>query len=490
MKVTILTVCYNNEKTILETLNSVLSQTYKNIEHIIVDGESTDKTKFYLKNYPLKNKRIFKIKKKGVYNALNYGIKKATGDILQILHADDIYQSKDTISNAIKIIRNRKEKIFTSDIIYFKKNNFKTITRFYSAKNFKTFLVKFGLMPPHPGLFLKKVIYKNFLYDESYKIAGDFDFITRVIFKNKIKFFYLNLTSVRMRVGGLSSKNIYSYITSTMEILKTFKKNNIKSNLMHSLVRIPSKIIQLFIFNSKNINNNFKLTLTEFYKKFKKYDFIIKNKLNYLDFNNNFIYSAMNLAFLSSYANNDIKKNKYLINWSDGIFSKIICDIDIKIPGRQVLKSLQLPKNIKKITVIGNLSSNGKLYLQKKFKINVNNIYLKYGTIKSILRKFEYKTSKNELIFTTLPTPKQEILANYIAKNNKYFKIICIGGSISIVSGDEKEVPKILYNFEFLWRLRYETSRRIKRLFSTYYNYIIGKFINKSLNNLEIIYEI
>jgi glycosyltransferase involved in cell wall biosynthesis len=490
MKVTILTVCYNNQKTILETLNSVLSQTYKNIEHIIVDGESTDKTISYLKNYPFKNKRIFKIKKKGVYNALNYGIKKATGDILHILHADDIYHSNDIISSAIKIIRNRKEKIFTSDIAYFKKNNFKTITRFYSAKNFKTYFIKFGLMPPHPGFFLKKDIYKNFLYDESYKIAGDFDFVTRVFLKKKIKFFYLNLTSVRMRVGGLSSKNIYSYLTSTMEILKTFKKNNLKSNLMHSLVRIPSKIFQLFIFNSKKINNNFKLTLTEFYKKFKKYDFIIKNKLNYLDLNKNFIYSAMNLAFLSSYANNDIKKSQYLINWSDGVFSKSLCDINLKIPGRQILKSLQIPKNIKKITVFGNLSSNGKLYLQKKFKVKISNIYLKYGPIKLILKKLKYKTSKNELIFTTLPTPKQEILANYIAKNNKYFKIICIGGSISIVSGDEKAVPNILYNFEFLWRLRYETRRRVKRLFSSYYNYIIGKYINKSLNNLEVIYEI
>jgi len=89
-----------------------------------------------------------------------------------------------------------------------------------------------------------------------------------------------------------------------------------------------------------------------------------------------------------------------------------------------------------------------------------------------------------------LPTPKQEILANYIAKNNKYFKIICIGGSISIVSGDEKVVPNILYNFEFLWRLRYETWRRSKRLTQSLYNYLVGKYINKSISNLKIIYEI
>ena len=490
MKVTILTVCYNNEKTILETLNSVLNQTYENIEHIIVDGESTDKTNFFLNIYPYKNKKIFHIKKKGVYNALNYGIKKATGDILHLLHADDMYQSTDTISNVVKIIKKRKESVFTSDIAYFDKEKYSTISRFYSAKNFKVSQVKFGLMPPHPGLFIKKDIYKNFYYDESYKIAGDFDFITRIFFKKKIRFFYLNLISVRMRIGGLSSKNFFSYVTSTIEIIKTFKKNNIKSNLLHALARIPSKISQLLIFTSKNINKNFKLKLTEFYKKFKVHDFVIKNKLNDLDFSKNFIYSAMNLAFLGSYASNNIRMNKYLIHWSDGVFSKSICDLKIKIPGRKILNFLKIPKKIKKITVIGNLSYLGKLYLQKKFKIDVNNVILPYGDIQSILKNFKYKALKNELIFTTLPTPKQEILADYISKNNKYFKIICIGGSISIACGDEKEVPKFLYNFEFLWRLRYETWRRSKRLTQSLYNYLVGKYINKSISNLKIIYEI
>ena len=128
--------------------------------------------------------------------------------------------------------------------------------------------------------------------------------------------------------------------------------------------------------------------------------------------------------------------------------------------------------------------------MQKKFKIDVNNVILPYGDIQSILKNFKYKALKNELIFTTLPTPKQEILADYISKNNKYFKIICIGGSISIACGDEKEVPKFLYNFEFLWRLRYETWRRSKRLTQSLYNYLVGKYINKSISNLKIIYEI
>jgi glycosyltransferase involved in cell wall biosynthesis len=489
MKISIITVCFNSEKTILDTLNSVLNQTYKNIEHIIVDGESKDKTKTILKKYPFKNKKMFTLKKLGVYNALNYGIKKATGDIIHILHADDIFQSHNTVSDVANIIKKKNEKIFLSDVVFFKDNNYSSISRFYSAKNFTYNKINYGIMPPHPGLFVKKEIYKKFLYNETYKIAGDFDFFLRTLLINKIKFFYLNLISVRMRLGGISSKNIGAYITSTLEILKSFKSNNIKSNLFHALTRIPSKIFQLFFFSNNFVNKHFHIKISLFYKKIFKYDFLIIKNANDLDFNKNFIYSAMNLAFLGSYAKGEIKKNKYLFNWPDGIFSRKISDLNVKIPGRTIVRSLKIPKKIKKITVIGNLSKNSLLYLRSLYKKKVKNVNVPYGDIKYILKNFEYKSSKNELIFITLPTPKQELIANHIASKNKEFRIICIGGSISIASGDEKEVPKFMYPFEFLWRLRYETRRRILRLVTSFIYYVIGRSLNNKLNNLKIIYE-
>jgi glycosyltransferase involved in cell wall biosynthesis len=490
MKITILTVCYNNQETILATLNSVLNQTYKNIEHIIVDGKSTDKTKNFLKKYPFKNKKIFYIKKRGVYAAINYGIKKATGDILHILHADDIYNSPNVISNIIKIAKKRKkEKIFTTDIVYFHKNNYTSVSRFFGAKKFTNKKIYFGLMPPHTGLFFKKNIYKKFFYDETYKIAGDFEFLLRVILK-KTNLFYTNLISVRMRTGGLSTKNMYSYITTTFEIIKAFKKYKLNSSILRPLLRVPEKISQLFFFRKNNVNKNFRLKYSEFFKKNSTYDFFIKKKLNYSDFSKNFIYSAMNLAFLGNFANNSIKKNKHLIHWPDGIFSKNICDINIKIPGREILRSLEIPKNITKITVIGNLSNNGKLYLENLYKKSVKNVNLPYGNIQKILKNFKYKTSKSELILTTLPTPKQEILADYISKSNKYFKVICIGGSIGIACGDEAEVPNIFFNFEFLWRLKYETKRRFVRLIYSLFYYFHGRYIGKSLSNLKIAYEV
>jgi glycosyltransferase involved in cell wall biosynthesis len=489
MKISIITICLNSEKTILDTLNSVINQNYENIEHIIVDGGSKDKTKTFLRKYIFKNKRIFSFKKKGIYNAINYGIKKATGDIIHILHSDDIYQSNQTISDIINKIKNRKEKIFLSDIVFFKNNDFSTISRFYSASEFKINKLKYAIMPPHPGLFVRKEIYKKFLYSKNYKIAGDFDFFIKILLINKINFFYINLISVRMRMGGISSRNINAYITSTIEILKIFKSHNITSGIFHALARIPSKIYQLFFYNQTYLNKNFQLKISSFYKSFLNYDFIIKKNINSLDFKENFIFSAMNLAFLGSYAKGDIIKKKYLINWPDGLFSKKICDLNIKIPGREIIRSLKIPKIIKKITVIGNLSYNSKFFLEKLLKINVKNINLPYGDIKTILKNFKYKTFGDELIFITLPTPKQELLANYIADKNKKFKIICIGGSIAIAAGDEKEVPKFLYSLEFLWRLRYETNRRILRLLNSYLYYLIGRFFNNKLKKLKIIYE-
>ena len=102
------------------------------------------------------------------------------------------------------------------------------------------------------------------------------------------------------------------------------------------------------------------------------------------------------------------------------------------------------------------------------------------------MKKINFKINYHDLIFLTLPTPKQEQVANYLMEKNKFFKIICIGGSIGIVSGDEKEVPKFLYYFEFLWRLRYETRRRIMRLIITFYEYISDILIGNKLKDIKI----
>ena len=147
MKISIITVTLNSEITISDTLNSILSQNYKNIEHIIVDGGSTDRTIEILRKYPYKNKKIFIKKKFGIYKSINYGINKSTGKYICILNSDDIFHSNNTIDNLVKkISKSKKIDIFLGNVAYFQGSNYYKVNRYYSAKNFSRWKMKFGLM--------------------------------------------------------------------------------------------------------------------------------------------------------------------------------------------------------------------------------------------------------------------------------------------------------------------------------------------------------
>ena len=218
-------------------------------------------------------------------------------------------------------------------------------------------------------------------------------------------------------------------------------------------MRIPAKISQLFFYSNSKINNKFNLFNINFEKDYYLDNcFKILKETYEIPYNKNFILSGMNLAFLGYYANKELYTKKTLYHWPDGIWLKRHIDIK-KIPGRDLIKTMKLPSNIKKISVLGNLSKNSQDFLSKKFKIKVKNTSLPFGSIEKII-KTKLTLSKDEITFITLPTPKQEKLAYFLAKRNKNYKIICIGASIAMASGEEKIVPNILKNYEFLWRLR------------------------------------
>lgn len=487
MKISIITVCLNSEKTIKYTLNSVLSQNYHNIEHVIVDGGSTDNTLNILKKYKFKNKKIFLLKNKSLYSSINYGIKKACGELISILHSDDIYNNNSIIRNIVNIAKVSKYKIFFGNVVYFKNTNFEKITRFYSSRKTSRKTFAYGNMPPHTGSFYKKEIFENYgFYNNEFKIAGDFEHLFRIIYIKKLSFKILNFTITRMRAGGLSGKNLSSFITINNEILKTFKIYKKKTNLLKILFRVPPKILQYMFLDQISLNKRFNLTISKFYENDLYNKINIIQNIKKLDLKKNFILSALNLAFVGSLSRDKIKLNKNLINWPDGVFSKIYKKKLKKIPGREVIKKLRLDKNINRIIIFGNLSNKSKNYLNSKFKVKIVHKNLPFGTTNQITKKLNFKIRPKDLIFLTLPTPKQEQVAEFLQKKNKNFKIICIGGSIGIVSGDEKEVPKQLFYFEFLWRLRYETFRRLKRLIVTFYQYITDLFIYKKLENIKI----
>lgn len=479
MKLSIITVSFNSEKTISDTINSVNSQTYKNIEHIFVDGKSNDSTLKYIYKNPNKYKKII-IKKSGIYEAMNIGINNSTGDIIQILNSDDILQSNTVIEETIKIIKkNPKKEIFFGDVVFFKNNNFHKIERFFKANEEKIKQLTNGHMPPHPGSFVRKELYKKYgCYDEKFKIAGDFDFFYRIINKEKKKFKFLNKTIVRMRMGGTSDNSLKSYLITSNEICKSINKYGNSADKFKIYLRFLNKIKELFFNDEKKLNKDYELFKINFRKKiYYNYTFKVLKNIKNLRLNNNFILSGMNLAFLGYFAKGEVYPSKHLVHWPDGIFIKKMINIK-KIPGRLILKNLKLNSKIKKVNVFGNLTKRSLKFLKKKFKVEIEHINLPYGPIKKLTKSKNFTIKKNEITFITLPTPKQEILAYNLAKKNKYFKIICIGGSISILSGEEKKVPKFFENYEFIWRLKNDFFRRLKRLIETIYYYYKGKYVN------------
>ena len=420
MKISIITVTLNSEKTIRDTLNSVFSQSYKYIEHIIVDGGSSDKTLSIIKNYKFKNKKVFIKKKLGIYESINFGIKKSTGEYILILNSDDFFQSNNTIQkikNQISI--NKSCDIFLGNVAYFDDLDYYKITRFYSSKNFKRWKMKLGLMPPHPASIIRKNIYNKFgAYSDNFKIAGDFEFFLRVLYKNKIRYKILDETIIRMRSGGISGKNLLSYWISTIEIFKSFRMNKIYTNFIFILMRIPVKINQLFFFDSSRINNSFKLFNILFDNEYYyRNSFKVLKKINKIPFKENFILSGMNLAFLGYYANRELFSKQSLYHWPDGIWIKNHINIE-KIPGRELIDKIKLPKKIKKIQVLGNISVKSLNYLSKRFNLAINHQNLPFGNIKKILKEKIIITSKT-LTLITLPTPKQEKLAYFWQKKIK-----------------------------------------------------------------------
>ena len=206
------------------------------------------------------------------------------------------------------------------------------------------------------------------MYNETFKIAGDFEFFLRIFYINKIKYKLINNTIIRMRSGGISGKNLKSYWISTLEIFKSFGINNLSSNLLFIIMRIPAKINQLFFYDNSKINSKFNLFKINFEKDYYLNNcFKILNKIDEIPYNSNFILSGMNLAFLGYFANREVYPKKTLYHWPDGIWLKRHIDVQ-KIPGRDLVTTMKLPKRIKKILVLGSLSDNSKNFLKKNSK--------------------------------------------------------------------------------------------------------------------------
>tara|TARA_X000000950_G_scaffold247616_1_gene306025 strand:- start:9638 stop:10393 length:756 start_codon:yes stop_codon:yes gene_type:complete len=247
LKVSIITVCYNCNNTIENTLKSVFKQKYENIEYIVIDGLSNDGTIEIINKYKSKIDKIVSEKDTGIYNAINKGIKLASGDIISLLHSDDVYTS-DKIINEVVFQFNKKPTLdlLIADTAYKNNINDTKIIRYYPSSNFFPWMLRIGYSPPHVSSFFSSKGQKLVgLYNEDYKIAGDFEYFVRCFLKINLTYKKINSCYIYMTSGGKSGKNLKSYIISSLEINNALKKNNFYSNIFLTLIRIPFKLLQI-----------------------------------------------------------------------------------------------------------------------------------------------------------------------------------------------------------------------------------------------------
>ena len=225
MKVSIITSVYNNKATIKDAIESVLNQTYKNIEYIIVDGGSTDGTIDVIKKYQDKISKFVSESDNGIYDGLNKGIKLATGDIIAFLHSDDEYYFTDIIEKIIKKFQENNCDGVYGDLIYVNEKN--KIVRYWKSGEFSVEKLKKGWMPPHPTLFLRKKIYDKYgFFSLDYKISADYDFMLRVLRDNP-KLVYIPEILYKMKLGGASNKSIKNIIQKSIEDYKAITQNKV-----------------------------------------------------------------------------------------------------------------------------------------------------------------------------------------------------------------------------------------------------------------------
>jgi glycosyltransferase involved in cell wall biosynthesis len=249
IKVSIITVCFNSAITIKETIESVLNQTFKNIEYIIIDGNSTDGTIEIVKSYANNISCFISEKDEGIYDAMNKGIKLASGDIIGLLNSDDTFYDNNVISDVVDNFGNESliDGVY-GNLIYISKENENKAVRKWTSKSYYKNYFEDGHVPPHPTLFLKKNVYVQAgFFDVKYKFAADYEFMFRVFKKNDFKFKHINRELVKMKLGGATNKNFKNIYKGNKEIICAWQQNGFKIPILLMPKRFLKRITQFFV---------------------------------------------------------------------------------------------------------------------------------------------------------------------------------------------------------------------------------------------------
>ena len=244
MKISIITICFNSEETIEKTIESVLSQTYENIEYIIIDGGSTDKTLEIVNKYKDKISKIISEKDKGIYDAMNKGISVSTGEVVAILNSDDFYVDEFVIEKVVQFFGKNKGDACYGNLEYVDRKNIAKKVRIWQAGDYNIKKLKNGWAPPHPTFFVRKYLYEKYgVFNLDFNIAADYELMLRFLLQD-IRIGYINENLVCMREGGHSARSVKQRKKGWQEIRNAWIFNNKKIPKFLILRRLFSKIKQ------------------------------------------------------------------------------------------------------------------------------------------------------------------------------------------------------------------------------------------------------
>ena len=250
--ISIITATYNSAETINDTIKSVLCQTNKDFEYIIIDGGSTDETIDIVKSYESEFSGRLKWvseKDKGIYDAMNKGIKMASGDIIGILNSDDYYTSDDILQTIADAFKCQDVDAIYGEIHFIKDGGSDKCVRYYSSRMFSPFWLRFGFMPAHPSFYCKREVFeKSGLYRLDYKIGSDYEMMVRLFRKYKISSRYVPKDFVTMRTGGASNSNLNSRLTLIKEDVRACRDNGIYTNELFVCLKFLYKIFEFRVF--------------------------------------------------------------------------------------------------------------------------------------------------------------------------------------------------------------------------------------------------
>ncbi len=246
MKLSIITATYNSATTISETLQCIASQTYGEVEHIIIDGLSKDNTLEILNQFPHVS-TIISEKDLGIYDAMNKGIQAATGDIIGILNSDDFYVSNDILQQVAEVFETTNCDLLYGDLNFVDSNDISKIKRKWIAGSYTLNDFLYGWMPPHPTFFVRKQVYEKYgLFNLSLGSAADYELMLRFMYKHQLKTSYLNKVIVHFRMGGASTKNLNNRIKANINDRKAWIVNNLEPKWFTLHLKPFRKIKQFF----------------------------------------------------------------------------------------------------------------------------------------------------------------------------------------------------------------------------------------------------